>query len=552
MVRPTGLLSAFILSALTVIASPDPSKRSQEPPSHSATKHHGKGWYKHQHAHPNVTPKNEPKSDPPPAPESTPEPTPEPTPTPEAFISRSTVVGGTGIDNNNNKHNGGHNKKHSGKKDKSGEASGTHTSAPEETLPPTISTNNTVVDDPSDPVPFGLPTALPAKLPDIQVAVSQKPLSAPAGAPIPESIPNELYTRLPTGPECIAKDANGAIACAQKGSSHIVLADATIGGKGLELTLPKGCTFTIRGNVTFDIKDPKFRALILHCEADCRFTGNPYNKPNVHGVIDGLGSNWWDGRGEATAKPKLLQLEKFHGSSMDNLIIKNSPVQMMCISESNNVVVFKVTFDNTAGSDSPGHRGLAHNTDVIDINRSQHIHIYSCIARSQDDFVSANDVDNLVIIGNLIYETHGVAIGPQDANQAVSNVFVYENRFVKSMWAFRIKLKKNKGGSVKNTYFIGNQLFEVHDSFFGLYGNYEGGTAKGAPTSRATVQNVVVEGNSGTATNCAEIEAVRHLVSRVVMEGNQVKCAHEAAKDVSSYLDQEHNTAKLASWSSWT
>ncbi|KAK5695281.1 Polygalacturonase 1 [Elasticomyces elasticus] len=75
-------------------------------------------------------------------------------------------------------------------------------------------------------------------------------------------------------------------------------------------------------------------------------------------LLDGGGSRWWDGEGTngGKTKPKFFYAHKLLGkSSISNINIKNSPVQVFSINGASGLTLTNVHIDNTAGDSGGGH-----------------------------------------------------------------------------------------------------------------------------------------------------------------------------------------------------
>lgn len=99
-------------------------------------------------------------------------------------------------------------------------------------------------------------------------------------------------------------------------------------------------------------------------------------------VLDGDGSRWWDSEGSngGKTKPKFFYAHNLLGtSSINNIYIENSPVQVFSIDDSTGLTITDATIDNTDGDDN----GAA-NTDCFDVGDSTSITISGANCYNQD------------------------------------------------------------------------------------------------------------------------------------------------------------------------
>lgn len=104
-------------------------------------------------------------------------------------------------------------------------------------------------------------------------------------------------------------------------------------------------------------------------------------------VLDGGGARWWDGQGSngGKTKPKFFYAHNLKSSSISNIKILNSPVQVFSVDGAQTLTLDSITIDNSAG-DSGG----AHNTDAFDVGDSNGVTISNAIVQNQDDCLAVN------------------------------------------------------------------------------------------------------------------------------------------------------------------
>ncbi len=105
-------------------------------------------------------------------------------------------------------------------------------------------------------------------------------------------------------------------------------------------------------------------------------------------VLDGNGHLWWDGKGTngGKVKPKFFYAHDLTGSSsISNIYIKNSPVQVFSINGASGLTMSGITIDDSAGDTLGGH-----NTDAFDVGSSSNIYITGANVKNQDDCLAIN------------------------------------------------------------------------------------------------------------------------------------------------------------------
>jgi polygalacturonase len=105
-------------------------------------------------------------------------------------------------------------------------------------------------------------------------------------------------------------------------------------------------------------------------------------------VLDGNGQLWWDGKGSngGKTKPKFFYAHDLTGtSSISNIYIKNSPVQVFSVDGASGLTMSGITIDDSVG-DTLG----AHNTDGFDVGSSSNVYITGANVKNQDDCIAIN------------------------------------------------------------------------------------------------------------------------------------------------------------------
>ena len=99
------------------------------------------------------------------------------------------------------------------------------------------------------------------------------------------------------------------------------------------------------------------------------------------------GARWWDGQGGngGKTKPKFFAAHGLKESQINNVHIKNTPVQAVSISSCEGLTITDMIIDNKAGDEKGGH-----NTDAFDIGSSSRVSITGAQVYNQDDCVAVN------------------------------------------------------------------------------------------------------------------------------------------------------------------
>jgi polygalacturonase len=198
------------------------------------------------------------------------------------------------------------------------------------------------------------------------------------------------------------------------------------------------------------------------------------------GVIDGQGAVWWermralwradpsfatDGQarqGFKDTRPRLVAITHSRNVRVQGVSLVNSPSFHLVMTDSDYLTVEHVRIE------SPAH---GPNTDAIDPTQSRHIRIANNFISVGDDAVAikSNHPDpahpdaassDILITGNVIHNSRGICIG-SGTSGGVRSVRVENNVFVGSMYGFRIKTARGKGGEISDIVFRNNRMTDV-------------------------------------------------------------------------------------------
>lgn len=105
-------------------------------------------------------------------------------------------------------------------------------------------------------------------------------------------------------------------------------------------------------------------------------------------TLNGDGSRWWDGKGSngGKTKPKFFYAHKMVSSTIIDIHVVNSPVQVFSINGATDLTLSGITIDNRDGDTDEG----GHNTDAFDVGSSTGITISGATVYNQDDCLAVN------------------------------------------------------------------------------------------------------------------------------------------------------------------
>jgi len=235
-------------------------------------------------------------------------------------------------------------------------------------------------------------------------------------------------------------------------------------------------------------------------------------------VIDFGGAAWWDGQGSngGKTKPKAFYAHSLNNSKIQNLNVKNTPVQFMSIDGANNLHVTNVEMDNSAGD-----AGGGHNTDAFDVGSSTGVYISRAVVKNQDDCLAINSGTDISFTGvrttlvrscrftNMLqgscYGGHGLSIGSvggRDDN-TVQNVYIANNTISASQNGVRVKTVYGATGAVQNVTYSDITLSGITKYGIVIEQDYENGSPTGTPTTGVPITDLVVSGVTGAVASSA-------------------------------------------------
>ncbi|KAK5698885.1 Polygalacturonase 1 [Elasticomyces elasticus] len=308
---------------------------------------------------------------------------------------------------------------------------------------------------------------------------------------------------------CTFTDLDSAISGKASCTTIVLSGIAVPAGKTLDMTgLTDGTVVSFEGTTTFGYSEWD-GPLISFSGTDITIQGATGH------LIDMGGDQWWDGEGSngGVTKPKGFYAHDLTDSVIQDINIKNTPIQCFSINGASNLKVIDITIDNTAGDGEKG----GHNTDAFDIGSSNGVYISGANVKNQDDCVAINSGTDISFTGGSCSGGHGLSIGSvggrsdndgtiaikRDENivangTAVANVYFADTTVSDSANGVRIKTISGATGSVKNITYSSITLSGITDYGIVIEQDYENGSPTGTPTDGVPITDVTLDGITGT------------------------------------------------------
>ncbi|KAF7187746.1 Polygalacturonase 2 [Pseudocercospora fuligena] len=298
---------------------------------------------------------------------------------------------------------------------------------------------------------------------------------------------------------CTFSGSNGAsLASKSKTScSTIVLSSVAVpSGTTLDLTkLNDGTHVVFEGTTTFGYKEWEGPLVSV--------SGKRITVTGASGsVLDGGGARWWDGEGSngGKTKPKFFYAHSMTSSTISNIKIKNSPVQVFSINGATNLNLNTITIDNSAGDSGGGH-----NTDAFDVGSSTGVNIDGATVYNQDDCLAVNSGTDITFSNGYCSGGHGISIGSVGgrSDNTVDTVTVTNSKIVNSQNGVRIKTVYGATGSVKGVTYKSITLSGITKYGIVIEQDYENGSPTGTPTNGVPITGLTLNGVTGTVSSSA-------------------------------------------------
>ncbi|KAG6127813.1 hypothetical protein E4U12_005634 [Claviceps purpurea] len=262
-------------------------------------------------------------------------------------------------------------------------------------------------------------------------------------------------------------------------------------GKTLDLSdLNDGTRVIFTGRTTFGYQEWE-GPLIAVSGTNIKVSGSPGN------IIDCEGQRWWDGKGtngQGKKKPDFFNAHDLINSEIRNLNVLNTPAHVFSISGCNNLGVFNVNIDDSAGDTQGGH-----NTDGFDIGNSNGVTISGCSVRNQDDCLAINSGTNITFVDGYCSGGHGLSIGSVGGRNlnTVKGVHIANSKVTKSMYGVRIKTIAGAEGAVSDVVYDNISMSEISDIGIVIQQDYKNGKPTGNPTTGVPITNLTVNKVTG-------------------------------------------------------
>ncbi|KAK5119296.1 hypothetical protein LTR85_007652 [Meristemomyces frigidus] len=220
-------------------------------------------------------------------------------------------------------------------------------------------------------------------------------------------------------------------------------------------------------------------------------------------VIDGSGSDYWDGEGSngGTAKPDhFIKIDDMVSSSFSDLTIQNWPTHLFEITGCTDMEMYNLILDNSAGDalDSDGD-ALGHNTDAFDVSSTDGLYVHDATVYNQDDCTAVNSGSNMVFSNMYCSGGHGLSIGSIDSGVTVSNITFQDSSVVNSENACRIKTDADGSDSTVSDITYSNiYVSGITDYAIDVQQDYENGDPTGDPSTAITVSGVTFTDITGS------------------------------------------------------
>ncbi|EME86776.1 glycoside hydrolase family 28 protein [Pseudocercospora fijiensis CIRAD86] len=300
-----------------------------------------------------------------------------------------------------------------------------------------------------------------------------------------------------TGCTFSGSDGASLVSKSKSSCSTIVLSSLAVpAGMTLDLTkLQDGTHVMFEGTTTFGYKEWD-GPLVSVSGNRITVTGAPGS------VLDGGGARWWDGQGKngGKTKPKFFYAHKMTSSTISNIKIKDSPIQVFSIDQASNLNLNTITIDNSAGDSRHGH-----NTDGFNVGSSRGINIDRATVHSQDDCLAVNSGSDITFSNGYCSGGHGISIGSVGghSDNSVSNVLVTNSKVVNSENGVRIKTVSGATGSVRGVTYRGITLSGITKHGIVIEQDYKNGGPTGIPTNGVSITGLTLNGVTGSVSSSA-------------------------------------------------
>ncbi|KAJ5397143.1 hypothetical protein N7509_005256 [Penicillium cosmopolitanum] len=283
-------------------------------------------------------------------------------------------------------------------------------------------------------------------------------------APASDIVPTTASALERRASSCTFTGSKGAASAikAKKSCSTITLNNVAVpAGTTLDLTgLNKGTKVIFEGETTFGYKEWS-GPLVSVSGTDITVSGAS------GAVLNGDGARWWDGKGTngGKTKPKFFYAHKMINSNIQNLKVKNSPVQVFSINGASELTLNKITIDNA------------------DVNSGKNIHF----------------------TGATCTGGHGISIGSVGgrSDNTVDTVNIENCSISNSQNGVRVKTVYGETGSVKGVTYKDITLSGITKYGVVIEQDYKNGSPTGTPTNGVPITGLTLNNVKGTVSSSA-------------------------------------------------
>jgi polygalacturonase len=183
-------------------------------------------------------------------------------------------------------------------------------------------------------------------------------------------------------------------------------------------------------------------------------------------------------------------------SHINNLNVKNTPVQGFSINGATGLTLDHITIDNTAGDVTNG----GHNTDAFDVGSSSGVTISNANVKNQDDCLAINSGSDITFTGGSCSGGHGISIGSVGgrSDNDVKNVKILSSTIANSDNGVRIKTVYGATGSVSGVTYKDITLSNIAKFGIVIEQDYQNGSPTGTPTAGVPITGLTVQNVVGT------------------------------------------------------
>ncbi|KAJ6019936.1 hypothetical protein N7522_000011 [Penicillium canescens] len=214
---------------------------------------------------------------------------------------------------------------------------------------------------------------------------------------------------------------------------------------------------------------------------------------------------------ELTAARRSLSSSTAHkltNSIIENIYIKNSPVQVFSINGATELSLSGITVDNADGDSKGGHK-----TDAFDVGSRNGVYITNPTVHNQDDCPAVNSGTNVHFTGAKCTGGHGISIGSVGGRSTVSPSRTATSRTPRMVHkdinetihvtGVRIKTVYGATSSVKGVTYKDITLSGITKYGVVIEQDYQNGSPTGTPTNGVPITGLTMSNVKGTVSSSA-------------------------------------------------